>query len=99
LDGKQTAVGRARLGLQRGQIAEPTLAAKVIGRVADGLDAQGAAFLQVLLDPRVLVENIDDHVHSAGDDLRREGPVGVRADLAAKGELNLMGAAQVEVGR
>ena len=52
------------------------LAAQVTRRVDDGLHPQGAAVFEVLLDPGVLVEGVDGHVHAAGDDLGLELPGG-----------------------
>jgi len=52
---------------------QATVAAQIGGRVADGLDAQRAAFFQILLDARVLVEDVDDHVDAARDDPGRKG--------------------------
>ena len=53
---EQATVDRTGLGLQFGQVVQAALAAQVVGVVDDGLDAQRAPVLQVLLDSGVLVE-------------------------------------------
>ena len=68
------------------------------GGVDHGLDAQRPAVFEVLLDPRVLVEDVDDHaLHVAAVDGGPEGAGGVAADLAAEDDLHVAGAADVEV--
>ena len=51
---EQTSVDRTGLGLQFLEVLEASLAAQVAGVVDHGLDAQGRAVLEVLLDPGVL---------------------------------------------
>ena len=75
----------------------PALAAEVGGRIADGLNAQCSPFLEVLLDARVLIEDVDDDVHAARNDLGRERAIGVRADLTTEGQLHLVRPTDVEV--
>ena len=54
------AVDRTRPGLELGEVGQMrALAAEVTGRVDDRLDPQRPAVLQVLLDPGVLVEDVD----------------------------------------
>ena len=48
----------AGLVLELGEVGQAGVAAEVAGRVDDGLDPQGAALLEVLLDPGVLVEDV-----------------------------------------
>src|SRR5262249_53998202 len=52
-------------GLQLGQMAEPTVAAEVVWRVAKGPDAQRPTLFQVLLDARVAIEDVDGDVDAA----------------------------------
>jgi hypothetical protein len=97
LNSKQTTIRGASLGLQFWKVAQSTLAAQVRGRIADGLDTERSTFFEVLLDSRVFVEDVDDDVHAACDDLGRKRAVGVGSDLATEGQLHLVGATQVEV--
>src|SRR2546427_2245309 len=79
LDCKQPAVGRPGLGLELREIGQATQAAEVGGRGADQLGAQGPALLQVLLDPRVPVVEVDADLGIFGDDSGGEGADGVLA--------------------
>src|SRR5438105_3452683 len=78
-------------------MVQSALAAEVSGRIADGLDAQGASLLQILLNSRVLVEDVDDDVHTARDDLGRKLTLGVGVDPSAEDQLDFVRTAQVEV--
>ena len=49
------------LGLEFLEIRQAGLAAQVAGTVDDGFDPHGAAVFEVLLDPGVFVEHVDDH--------------------------------------
>ena len=94
LNGKQTTIGSASLGLEFRQVVQAALAAQISRRVADGLDAQSATFLEIFLDAGVFVEHVDDDVHATRDNPGREWAVGVGADLAAEGQLHFVGAAE-----
>jgi hypothetical protein len=50
-----------------------------------------------LLDAGVLVEDVDGDLNAAGHDLGGKAARGVFADAAAEDELDLVGAAEVEV--
>ncbi len=91
------------LGLEFGQVPQPAFAAQVVGVVDDGLDAQRAAVLEVLLDPGVLVVGVDgDPDGVAGVDagaidrlyLRWASPP---ARMAGEDDLGPVGSADVEV--
>src|SRR5262249_56068993 len=73
------------------------MAAEVVGGVADELDAQSPALLQVLLDPGVAVEDVDGHLSAAVDELGGKCALGVLAHLTAEDELDLVGSTQVQV--
>ena len=64
---QQPGVDRTRPGLKLIKVVQAALAAQVAGRVDDGLDPQGAAVFQVLLDAGVLVEGVDGDLGAAGD--------------------------------
>jgi len=72
------------------------------GRVNDRLDPHRAAVLEVLLDPRVLVEDVE---HDAAGVRSDRGPVdrgaehprGVPVDVAGEDDLDVGGAADVQV--
>ena len=63
---QHSGVDRTCLGLQVVEVVQ-SLAAQVVGALI-GLDPQGAAVFQVLLDPGVLVEGVHGHLGAAGDD-------------------------------
>ena len=95
-------VGRAGFGLKLAQVGQPGQAAQVTGGVDDGLDPHRAAVFEVLLDPRVLVEQVE---HDAAAIRADRGAVdggaehawGVAADMAVEDDLDVGGAADVEV--
>ena len=72
LDVEQTSVGRKADLPQGGQILQPFADAEVAGVVDGGLGAQGAAFLVVLLDPRVLVVDVQRRGDALGQDAGAE---------------------------
>ena len=94
---EQPGVDATGFGLQVVEVVQPAGVAEVVRVVDHGLDAQGAAFLEVLLDPGVLVLGVDGDVDAAGDDCGGERSRGVGADRAAEDELDLVGPAEVEV--
>jgi hypothetical protein len=73
------------------------LAADVVGVVDDGFDAQGTAVLEVLLDAGVLVEHVDGDALGVPVDGGLEHPAGLAAAVAPEDELDVLGAAKVEV--
>jgi hypothetical protein len=78
--------------LQLVEVGQPGVAAQVAGGVDHGLDAERPAVFEVLLDPRVLVEDVDDHaLIVAAVDRGPKHPLGVAADLAAEDDLHVAG--------
>src|SRR6266536_373623 len=95
---QQPLVDRTGLGLQVVEVGQQPLAAEVVGVVDDGLDAQGTAVLEVLLDAGVLVEDVDGDAVGVPVDGGLEGAGGLSsARVAFEDELDAFGAAQVEV--
>jgi len=95
---QDAAVACTGLGLRFVQVGQAGVAAQVAGGVTDGLDPHRPAVFEVLLDPRVLVEDVDDHaLVVAAVDGGPEGAPGVAADLAAEDDLHVGGPAEVEV--
>src|SRR6266508_2145074 len=77
---------------------QPGVEAQVAGAVDDGLDAHGAAVFEVLLDPRVPVEHVEqDTAVVAAVDRGAEGAQGVAAHPPAEDDFHVVWAAQVEV--
>ena len=64
---QQPGVDRTGPGLKLIEVMQAPLAAQVARRVHDGLDPQGAAVFEVLLDAGVLVEGVDGDLGAAGD--------------------------------
>jgi hypothetical protein len=73
------------------------LAADVVGVVDHGFDAQGTAVLEVLLGPGVSVEHVDGDAAGVPVDRGLEHPAGLAAALAPEDDLDVLGAAEVEV--
>jgi len=95
---QQPLVDPTGLGLQVVQVGQQPLAAEVVGVVDHGFDAHRAAVLEVLLDAGVLVEHVDGHAVGVPVDRGLEGAVGLSsAWVAFEDELDVLGAAQVEV--
>src|SRR6266508_2306925 len=95
---QQPLVDRTGLGLQVVEVGQQPLAAEVVGVVDDGLDAQGTAVLEVLLDAGVLVEDVDGDAVGVPVDGGLEGAGGLSsAWVAFEDELDAFGAAKVEV--
>jgi hypothetical protein len=92
------AVACTGFALELVEVGQAGVAAQVAGGVDHGLDAHRPAVFEVLLDPRVLVEDVDDHaLVVAAVDGGAEGASGVAADLAAEDDLHVAGPAKVEV--
>ncbi len=72
---------------------------EVVGVVDHGLDAQRAPVLEVLLDPGVLVERVDDHTVVVPVDRGAEFSDGVAAYPPVEDDLHVVRAAQVQVVR
>ena len=69
---KQPPVDGAGAGLQLVEIMQAPQAAQIAWVVDDGLDAQRAPVIEVLLDAGVPVEGVDVHLGAVGDDLGLE---------------------------
>ena len=74
LDVQETSVGLKADLPQGGQIMQPFADAEVAGVVDGGLGAQGAAFLVILLDPRVLVVDVQRRRHASVNTRVRNRP-------------------------
>lgn len=76
---------------------EAALDADVRGVVDHGLDAQGPPFLEVLLHPAMLVEEVDLHLRPGREDARTEDAGRVLAHLAGKDDGHLVRPADADV--
>ena len=95
---QDAAVACTGFGLEFVEVVQPGVAAQIPRGVDDRLDAHRAAVFEVLLDPRVLVEDVDDHaLVVVAVDRGPKHPFGGGADLAAEDDLHVAGAADVEV--
>ena len=97
LDHKQPLVDAAGLGDELGQMLKAGEYADVGWLVDDGLDSQRAAALEVLLDARVLVAEVDADVGAGREDARAERLAGGLADLAGEHQRDLFGAPDADV--
>ncbi|MGH3267907.1 MAG: hypothetical protein ACRDN1_02385, partial [Trebonia sp.] len=94
----------AGLALEFGEVGQAGVAADVAGAVDDGLDPHRPPVLEVLLDPGVLVEDVQDHAAGVGADGRAvdggaEGAGGIALDAPPEDDLDAGGPADVEVVR
>ena len=96
-DFQKTAVGCKASLTQLGQIVEPLADAKIPGVVDGGLGAQRTPFLMILLDPRILVMDVERWCDAFGDDAGAETSGCSAGDTALEDELHLFGTADVEV--
>src|SRR5438874_7729067 len=97
LDVEETSVGLEADLPKRREVLKP-LADGEVARAVDGrLGAQRAPFLEVLLDPGVLVVDVQRGDDPVGDHAGAEASRCRLGDPTSKEELNLLGAADVEV--
>src|SRR5579871_2154041 len=97
LDVQQTSVGLEADLPQGGQVHQP-LAQAEVARVVDGsLGPQGAAFLVVLLDARALVVDVQRRRYPFRQHARAEASRRLGGDASSEDQLDLVGAAQVQV--
>src|SRR6266536_1842538 len=90
--------GGAGFGPELVQVGQAGVAPQVAGGVDDGLDPHRPPVFEVLLDPRMLVEHVDDDAAVvAAVDRGAEGAGGVAADPAGEDDLDVVRAADVEV--
>ena len=85
------------LGHQFGQMLQAGADGEVPGLVDDGFDAQGSPIFEVLLDPAVLVGEVDLDFGAGREDPAPEWLGGGGADLAGEGHGHLVGPADVDV--
>ena len=71
--------------------------AKIAGVINRGLGSQRASFFVILLDPRVLVINVQRRDHAVGDHARTKPARRLLARVGVKEELYLAGPAGVEI--
>ena len=84
LDAQQASVGREADLPQRGQVGQPFPDGEVVGVVDRGLSAQRPPVFVVLLDPAVLVVDVQARDDGVGDDPGAEPSRGVAPDLPAE---------------
>ena len=71
--------------------------AEIVGVVDRGLGAQGAVFLVVLLDPGVLVIDVQGWGYVLRDDAGAEQSWHPAGDLAIEDQAHFLGATEIEV--
>jgi hypothetical protein len=97
LDLEHATVGGKADGPQRGQIAQASAEAEVAGVVDGGFGPQRAFLLEVLLDARGLVVDVQRRGDVVGDDAGAKTPWGAPGDTPIEDQADLLGAAEVEV--
>jgi hypothetical protein len=97
LDVEKTPVGLKADLSESGQILQQFADAEVAGVVDGGFGTEGAALLVILLDPCVLVIDVQRGDHSIGDHARAEPARRPRRDAAVEDQLHLTGSADVEI--
>ena len=97
LDFEQPAVGAEADLAQFRQVVQSLADAEVVGVVDGGFGAQSALFLVILLDPGVLVIDVQGRGDVLGDDAGAEPSRGAAGDPAIEDQLDLVGAAEIEV--
>jgi hypothetical protein len=85
-------------GLELVEVGQAGLAAQVSGTVDDGLDAHRATVFEVLLDPGMLIEHVDDHPTVVpAVDRGTKGARGVPTDATVEDDLDVVRSAEIEV--
>src|SRR3990172_2295555 len=97
LDVEQTSVGGEADLPQRREVVQPSADREVVAVVDDRLRAQSPVLLEVLLDPAVLVVDMQRGQHALGDHPGAEATRGPAADAAVEDQLHLIRTPQVEV--
>src|SRR4030088_2208713 len=92
-DHKQTAVDLTGLGDQLRQVLDASVDGEVPGLVDDGLDAKRPPFLQVLLDPAVLVAEVKVYLGARREDPPDDEILRRLDDLAGEDHRDLLGPA------
>ena len=97
LDFEQTAIGIEADGPQRGQVGEATSDSEIVGVVDRGLGAQGAPFLEVLLDLGGFVADVQRRDDPLGDDAGVERARRAFANPPLEDQADLGRSPQIEV--
>src|SRR6516165_4212899 len=96
-DIEQAAVGRKADCTQLGQVVQPPADPEIVGVVDRRLGSQSPIFLVILLDPGVLVMDVQRRGHILRHHPRAKPGAGVAQYPAIKDELHLLWTAEVEV--
>src|ERR1700739_955125 len=91
------AIGGKPAHAQLGQVDEAPADAEVVGIVDGGLGTQRPVFLVVLLDPGVLVIDVQGRGGALREYSGLPSPRGAAGDAAAEDQLHLFGPAEIEV--
>lgn len=94
---QQATIGLEADGPQGGQVDEFASNAKVAGVVDGGLGAQGVVELEVLLDLRVLIADMQRGDDPLGEDPGAEDARGTLGDAPVEDQADLLGTTQIEV--
>jgi len=97
LDVEETSVGVEADLPQGGEVLQPFAEGEVPRVVDRGLGPEGPPLLVVLLDPAVLVVQVERGRHPLGEDPRPEPPGGPPRDPAPEDQLHLVRPAEVQV--
>lgn len=97
LDLQQSAVGGKTDGPQGGQVVAIPSDAEVVGVVDRGFAAQGAAFLEVLLDLGGFVADVQRRDNPLGNDVGVKGPGRAFKDPPIEDRADLLGPSRIEV--
>ena len=97
LDLEQASVGVEADLAQRRQVMQPPAESEVAGIVDGGFGAQRLSVLVILLDAAVLIVHMQRRRDPVGDDAGAKASGGACSHAAAKDQLHLTGAADVQI--